>query len=271
MANVGSRPLGEARPVGIGFSHTATLETTGTGAQLTIRGPRGVVPMVVDVSVTEDGAVVRMRDTVLYDAARAPRPAEAPPASPAPPVPSLAATLSSGAPASGVSRVAPVAAGSPFAPRLSLQQYASLRAECVSTTADKLAQVRARYSLDQAGDDAEAEAWRLRFAQDPSLFESYKRLFQTYRAGPASRVSGAAVPSTAALTRVLTLGEHATMTAELAQGAPEAVYAKYDLADPKVRAQVLRLCDERLKDPGTLQTFKQLQALAAKKLEAGRR
>ena len=51
--------------LGVGFGHSATLEKSDGGAVVTIRGPRGVAPVVLDITVTEAGATVRVRDALL--------------------------------------------------------------------------------------------------------------------------------------------------------------------------------------------------------------
>jgi hypothetical protein len=157
-------------------------------------------------------------------------------------------------------------------PRLSVQQYASLRAECVATPPERLREVRARFGLDEAMDEAETAAWGRKFAQDTALFQTYKRLFQAFRSTAsvapstmASRSPSKPVMSTAALTRVLSLGEHATMAAELLVLPEEEVYAKHDLADRGVRAEVLRACEQRLQDPSVMETWKKLHAIAVAK------
>jgi hypothetical protein len=219
-------------------------------------------------------------------------------------------------------------------PRLSLQQYASLRAECVDYP-DGVAAVRARYGLDEVTDDAETEAWASRFARDFALFDTYKAMFQRYRTMPSprppstpppsystspasaqlfpasavrtpvpSRAPSAPPPSmtsaqasvrppsahapsqwpslplendgsevvpTAALNRVLTLGEHATMAAELQFLPEDTVYAKYDLGDPTVRAHVLRICEKRIEDPTAKETWKRLHDLALKALRSAQK
>lgn len=158
-----------------------------------------------------------------------------------------------------------------------MQQYAALRAECLTALPERVAEVRGRYGLDEASDAAEVEAWGGRFASDPQLFESYKRLFQVFRsnapASPATLASGAPskpppsnVMSTAALMRVMSLGEHATMTAELLVMPEEQVYAKHDLADRTVRAEVLRACEERLHNPSVMESWQKLHAMAVAKL-----
>jgi len=284
----------DARPVylGLGFGHAATLEKSETGGVVTIRGPRGVAPIVLDISVTQDGATVRLRDSILY----------APPASLVPSVrPPVDESTRSGAPSTVAATplsipVSPVATGPSLEPRLSLQQYASLRASCLSASLEKLVEVRARYGLDEGGDAAEADAWARKFAQDPKLFESYRHYFQLFRSTvspgqglastlgsasstPSSRPSSTpsrpsaspAVPTTQALARVLTLGQHATMAAELLHSPMEVVYAKYGLIEGEVRTHVLKVCEERLKDPQVLQTWKQLYTIALRNIEAGRK
>ncbi|MGD0530502.1 MAG: hypothetical protein ABSE49_35540, partial [Polyangiaceae bacterium] len=221
-------------------------------------------------------------------------------------------------------------------PRLSLQQYASLRAECVGHP-EGVAAVRARYGLDELADDAETEAWGSRFARDSALFDTYKAMFQRYRAmgstkppsappppfsappaalrsfpgisvrtpvpsrapsapppsmpsaqasvrppssthAPSSRwpslpleYDGSEVVPTAALNRVLTLGEHATMAAELLFLPEETVYEKYDLGDATVRAHVLNICEKRIEDPTALETWKRLHDVALKALRSARK
>jgi hypothetical protein len=158
--------------------------------------------------------------------------------------------------------------------------------------------VLARYGLDEAADEVEAAAWGRKFAADPAVFASYKALFQRYRSGappPAAPGTGSSPPPpmhppsnappalfaapaaesnvvpTAALNRVLTLGEHATMSAELLVLPEDTVYAKYDLADPTVRGHVLRICELRLEDPTSRETWKRLNDIAVKELQSRKR
>jgi hypothetical protein len=176
-------------------------------------------------------------------------------------------------------------------PRLSLAQYASLRADCV-TRPDELDELRKGYGLDDATDAQEAEAWGRKFTRDPGLFETYKALFQRYRAQAAAAPLAPAAPAapgrasepppaagspgdpllaTAALKRILTLGQHATMAAELLVLPEDVVYAKYDLADPAIRAQVLRFCEGRLQDPTSRDTWNRLHGMAVKELRAAKK
>jgi hypothetical protein len=69
-------------------------------------------------------------------------------------------------------------------PRLSVRQYASFRAECVSAP-EQAAEIRERFGLAPSDEAEETEAWRRKFAAEPELFELYKRLFQQFRATPA--------------------------------------------------------------------------------------
>jgi hypothetical protein len=82
---------------------------------------------------------------------------------------------------------------------------------------------------------------------------------------------GSEVVPTAALNRVLTLGEHATMAAELLFLPEETVYEKYDLGDATVRAHVLNICEKRIEDPTALETWKRLHDVALKALRSARK
>lgn len=281
-----------ARPIylGLGLGHAATLEKSENGGVLTIHAPRGSADVTLDIVIAADGPTLRVRDTTLYappatrgSSGRLPVEGPATP-SPLPPRP----PAEQAAPGPLAAPVAPVVTAKSLEPRLSLQQYASLRAGCMNASPEKLAEVRARFALDEAGDTAEAEAWARKFA-DPVVFESYRHYFQMFRStaspgqgtaspappkpspSPSAFKAAPAVPSTQALARVLTLGEHATMTAELAHGSADAIYAKYALGDGAVRAQVLKMCEERLRDAQALQTWKQLHAIALQKIEAVRK
>jgi hypothetical protein len=237
-------PASPQAKVDLPFGHSASLERTETGATLMVRTPGGDPTVEVEILVTAEGASLRKR-------AWSPR---TKPRSSVPP-PVLAPSPGSGE------------------PRLSVQQYASLRAECVSEPAHNLGAIRARYGLDEEGDHAEAKAWGKKFAQEPAVFDTYKRLFQQYRGAPTMSGATAPTPSiatTQALARILSLGEHATMTAELRVRPESEVYAKYDLSDPGVRAEVLKLCETRLEDPTVRETWRKLHDLAVRKLEGER-
>jgi hypothetical protein len=157
--------------LGIGFGHAVTLEKSATGAAVIIRGPRGVAPLRLDITVTEAGATVRLRDSILQ---------EPPPSLPTSIPPPLREVSRVDTATSGPSSVLPE-------PRLSLEQYASLRAACVSAEQEKLTEVRSRYALDEAGDAVESDAWARKFSRDLMLFESYRHLFQAYRSTAAQR------------------------------------------------------------------------------------
>jgi hypothetical protein len=182
--------------IGIGFGHAATLEKSSTGGRLVIRGPRGVAPVILDITVTEAGATVRLRDEVLCappsaltsapsaavevvtPSAIEPRP-WMPQSVPVPaPAPVRAPTL--------VPMPAPVTvplANAPAVPktRLTLLEYATLRAACVAASPEQLPALRSRYLLDEASDAVEAQAWSRKFTEDPALFATYKHHFQRLR------------------------------------------------------------------------------------------
>jgi len=250
-----SAPLpSPAAVVELPLGHSLAIIRTDSGATLMLRAPGAQPDIELEVAITTSGATLRKRTWT---------------GPPPPPSPSMLPPSVSGA---VVSR----ALTTSREPHLSVQQYAALRAQCLSTEPGGLGEVRARYGLDEAGDLAEADAWRLKFAEDSALFETYRRLFQQFRSSlppsaasiaPASSPRSKPAMSTAALTRILTLGEHATMSAELLFCAEETVYAKYDLADRKVRADVLRVCEQRLEDPTVMETWKKLRAIAVAKLE----
>jgi hypothetical protein len=220
--------------------HSATLERTQTGATLMIRNPDGDPTVEVEIQMTEQGPALRKR--------------------------SWSARKKLGTP----SVMPPVLESTE--PRLSIQQYASLRAECVTAPREQLDEVRKRYGLDEPSDEAESRMWSKKFTHDPPLFETYKRLFRQFRATPpaGAQPQRAAVP-TQALARILTLGEHATMAAELRFLPEHEVYAKYDLTDAAVRTEVLRMCEARLEKADAMETWRKLHALAVEKLEAGNR
>jgi hypothetical protein len=239
-----------AAVVELPLGHSLSVTRTESGATLLIRAPGDQPDIEIEVLVTSAGTSLRKR----LLSARSP---SNPSISPSAAVPGAV--------------VGPVL-GTATEPQLSIQQYASLRADCVASP-EGLGEVRARYGLDEAGDDAETAAWCRRFAQDAALFTTYKNLFQSFRHSAAAAASGASasrpppanVMSTAALSRVMSLGEHATMTAELLFLSEDEVYARHDLADPGVRAEVLRACEQRLRDPGVMETWKKLHALAVEK------
>jgi hypothetical protein len=272
--------LGRSDTIGLGFGHTATMVRTEADTSVVIHGPPGTPSL--EIRVTKSGAVVQTK-TAPVSLTETPAPADS---------------------------------------RFSVRQYASFRAECISAP-EKAGEVRERYGLSEADEAAETEAWRRKFAEDASLFELYKRLFQQFRATPdrgtcpppastmsplmstlsaLSRGPRSAAPSSGAPTvmpsssslslsmsgaqsglhpvvspseagagRMLSLGHHATLAAELlSAGDHELVYQKYGLADREVRREVLARCEARLEDPTVQDTWKRLYALAVGKLRAAR-
>jgi hypothetical protein len=244
-----------------------------------------------------------------------------PMASPAaPPAVAMPGRVSPGSPSAFVGAGAAPPMPQPSEPKLSLPQYASYRADCV-TRPDDVDQLRKGYGLDEDSDRAEVDAWGRKFLREPSLFETYKNLFQRYRAmqasapaatpgagvpagggaaftapaplGGAGRPAGSGAPApvpaaasssdaasaasdypmmaTAALKRILSLGQHAQMTAELLFSPEDAVYAKYGLEDAAIRAQVLRFCDGRLQDPTSRDTYTRLHDMAVKQLREAKK
>jgi hypothetical protein len=126
-------------------------------------------------------------------------------------------------------------------------------------------------------------AWGVIFRQQPALFEDYKVRFQQLRAArqstppPASAAPkpvtpGRAVPSTAVLMRRISLGDHAAMTAELDAYPAEKVriYAKYGLSDPDIRAAVLAMSEEDLKNPARREAWERQRKLAREGLGPSR-
>ncbi|HEY1692677.1 MAG TPA: hypothetical protein VGG39_10980 [Polyangiaceae bacterium] len=151
-------------------------------------------------------------------------------------------------------------------PRLSLRQYASLRAECVGNP-ERAGAVRAHYGLSEAGDASETATWNRMFGTDAILFDLYKRLFQQFRS-----TTDAPPPPHGAGDRTLTLEQHATFAAELfASTDREAVYRKYGLEDEVLRGDVLRRCEARLTDGTRLETWKRVYALELTRLQSSRR
>jgi hypothetical protein len=68
----------------------------------------------------------------------------------------------------------------PLRPRLSLEQFASLAAE-ITVAPAKAAEVRRRYSLDEASHQREAQAWNQQFSNDAELYRRFGTLFESYR------------------------------------------------------------------------------------------
>jgi hypothetical protein len=87
----------------------------------------------------------------------------------------------------------------------------------------------------------------------------------------ASAASDYPMMATAALKRILSLGQHAQMAAELLFGSEDAVYAKYGLEDPAIRVQVLRFCEGRLQDPTSRDTYTRLHDMAVKQLREAKK
>lgn len=90
--------------------------------------------------------------------------------------PTPAAPVAPAAPAGGPSGPS----GPGAAPRLTLEQFASLTAE-IAVNPRGAAQIRARYGFDEAAHRAEAEAHNRRFTADKALYARYMELFQAYR------------------------------------------------------------------------------------------
>lgn len=101
----------------------------------------------------------------------------APPASVAAP-PASAIAPPAGAPAARPSPSSSDATAR--ASRFTVEQFASLTAE-IAVHPAAVAQVRARYGLDEASHRAEAEGWNRRFSADKELYARYGALFQSYR------------------------------------------------------------------------------------------
>jgi len=66
------------------------------------------------------------------------------------------------------------------APRLTIEQFASLAAE-IAVSPGHAHEIRGRYGFDEAGHRREAEQWNRRFSADGALYQRYTGLFQTYR------------------------------------------------------------------------------------------
>jgi hypothetical protein len=236
--------------VELAHGHSIAVTRTESGAIVKIQAPDGLPDTEIEVTVATTGTTLRKRTWSS--------PSEPPPG---------ARSVPPG--------VLPVGLPASVEPRLSLQQYASLRAECLAH-GDDLHEVRAKYGFDEASDEAEAAAWSRKFARDPVLFDSYKALFQRFRSMPPPPSTNVAareshVVPTEALNRILTLGEHATMAAELLFFPEETVYAKYELTDSKVREHVLTICDKRLEDPAQHATWQRLHKLAIAELQPSRK
>jgi hypothetical protein len=82
-------------------------------------------------------------------------------------------------------RPVPAAASSaPVGPgprtRLSLEQFASLAAE-IAVAPSRIAEVRARYGLDEASHRREVEAYNQLFSAHQDLYRRFGALFQSYR------------------------------------------------------------------------------------------
>ncbi len=107
-----------------------------------------------------------------FKAGAQPPSANAPPSSTNAPPGSMRAPPSTATPSSAD----PAARAS----RFTVEQFASLSAE-IAVNPAAVAQVRARYGLDEASHRAEAEAWNRRFSADKELFARYGALFQSYR------------------------------------------------------------------------------------------
>jgi hypothetical protein len=99
---------------------------------------------------------------------------------PAPVMPSAPAPVMPSAPA-------PVMPAAPYMARLTVQQFASLRAELVTTPEDQHEACRQRYGLDARTWSKEEAEWQRRMA-DKQVFQQYLQHFQYFRALMAPRV-----------------------------------------------------------------------------------
>jgi hypothetical protein len=70
----------------------------------------------------------------------------------------------------------------PTEPRLSMHQYASLRADMAIASPDRYAAIQSSYGLDAHSDAQEEALWTSRFSANQALFRNYMELFQYFRA-----------------------------------------------------------------------------------------
>jgi hypothetical protein len=99
-------------------------------------------------------------------------PAGPPPVRPAPPPPAQPQ-------AAGPAPFRQAAAA--YQPALTLEQFASLRAELVVSPAAQHGEVRARYKLDDATFFREEAAWQEKLTRDKDLLKRYMQHFQYMR------------------------------------------------------------------------------------------
>ncbi len=74
-----------------------------------------------------------------------------------------------------------------YVARLSVDQLAAMRAELAVSPEAEHAATRLRFGLDDATWVLEEAHWQKRFAQDKSLFDTYVKRFQYFRALMAPR------------------------------------------------------------------------------------
>lgn len=146
---------------------------------------RGTLRMVVNpggstqarvLSAAVAPAAARGGDTVFNPTRLPMLPFAAPATPPAAPMPPMSAPRSAAQPASAAR------GASTKAPRLTLMEYAALRADILVSSEASRAEVYALFGFTEADDTAEAAAWNARFTADRELFARYMQIFNYLRA-----------------------------------------------------------------------------------------
>jgi hypothetical protein len=152
-------------------------------AALTRRRPRpsleGPLP---SPPVVERSPVIAL-DALRVEAASSPRAPQSPSVAPSAPMPirtplPIPASGSVPAPASRTPSVLPPAPG---APRLTLEQFAAMRAELVLAPEPEHPAIVGRYGLAGEAWAAEEQQWQRLLASDRAIFERYLQRFQYMR------------------------------------------------------------------------------------------
>lgn len=157
---------------------------------------------------------------------------------------------------------APPAKSASPSPRLTVKEYAVLRAECMTAPHAALGDVYARYGLDAAGEKAEVHAWSRAFAASPSLFEQYKVLFQEARKTVAAeRGDDPVLPMDSSRGHRLSIHQYASLRADCISAPPdtlEEVRARYGLDVATEAAEVKAWGQAFTADPALFQQYLRL-------------
>lgn len=193
IAPVPAAPAAPPVPVPLGRG-TLRMVVNPTGSVQARVLSAAVAPISAPIAAPVSAPVAARGGDTVYDPNQLPMlPAVAPPTpdgpwrptpvSPSAVIPPMSAPRSAAAPSASVaSRGAPAAASAPRAPRLTLMEYAALRADVLVSSEESRAEVYALFGFTEADDAAESAAWNARFTADRELFQRYMQLFSYLRA-----------------------------------------------------------------------------------------